>query len=195
MSAVPKSKLTAVEYLAIERRAEYKSEFFRGEMFAMAGARYEHNRINDNLVFELTQRFKGGKCQAISSDMRVKIEATELYTYPDVLIVCGKLQFEDEARDTLLNPDVIFEILSPTTEKYDRGTKFRHYQQIPSLKEIVLVTTEEPICERFTRQPDGTWLLTTSTGLTSELALVAVPTKIPLADIYAGVTFPETPLR
>jgi Uma2 family endonuclease len=205
MSAVPKRKLTEAEYLAIERAAEFKSEFYNGEMFpmqgpggplGMAGATFAHNRVKENISTALSNAPRGGPCQSLSSDMKVKVPATGLYTYPDVLVVCGRPEFPDaETTDVLLNPAVIIEVLSPATEKYDRGAKFRQYQQLPSLKEYVLVAQDEPVCERFVRQQDNSWLLTTATGLTSTLAFATVQANIPLDEIYSGVTFEEKPIR
>lgn len=205
MSAVPKRKLTEEEYLAIERTAEFKSEFFNGEMFPMQGpggplgmaaATFAHNAVKENLSNALANALRGGPCRTLSSDMKVKVSATGLYTYPDILIVCGKPEFPDaESTDVLLNPAVIVEVLSPATEKYDRGAKFRQYQQLASLKEYVLVAQDEAVCERFVRQPDNSWLLTTVTGIEGRLALASVEATIPLTDIYAGVTFPEKPIR
>jgi Uma2 family endonuclease len=199
VSAVPKRKLTAEQYLAIEREAEFKSEFYAGEMFAMAGASRDHNRIKDNLIGELGARFKGGPCQTFSSDQRVKIDATGLFTYPDVVIVCGPEAFDPRDPDTLLNPTAIIEILSPSTERYDRGTKFTHYQQIPSLVEYVLVSQDEPHVDRFVRQPDGTWVLTVYADPAGSFSLASppgpVPVSVPLADVYRGVTFPPPTLR
>lgn len=195
MSAVPKPRLTPVEYLAIERKAAHKSEYFNGEMFAMAGAKYEHNRINDNLTIHLGARLQGSPCFPLSSDMRVKVSPTGLYTYPDKVIVCGPPEFEDYNHDTLLNPQVVVEILSDSTERYDRGAKFRHYRQVPSLREYILIAQDQPVCERFVRQPDETWVLSTMTGLQSELVFSTVPVRIPLADLYAGVPLPEQPPR
>ena len=193
MTAVPRPKLTPAEYLARERRAEFKSEYLNGETFAMAGASYAHNLIKDNLVAELSTRLRGGPCRTLSSDMRVKVSRTGLYTYPDVLVLCGPPEFEDNERDTLLNPRVVIEVLSYSTEKYDRGAKFRHYQQVPSLQEYVLVSQDEPVVEHFARRPDGTWVLTTAAGLDGELTLATVPARVPLAAVYAGVTFPDHP--
>lgn len=190
MSAAPKVKLTPEQYLAIERQAEYRSEFYNGEMFAMAGASREHNRVKENLVIEIGSRLKGSGCESFSSDMRVKVAATGLYTYPDVVIVCGQAEFEDAAVDTLTNPRVVVEVLSESTEKFDRGKMFRHYKQIPSLQEYVLVAQDEPAIDRFVRQPNGDWAQSSVEGLESEFAFAAVPVKIPLADIYAGVSFP-----
>lgn len=204
MSAVPKRKLTEAEYLAIERAAEFKSEFWNGEMYpmqgpggplGMAGAKFAHNAIKDNLVFELTGRLKGTPCRTLSSDMRVKVSATGLQTYPDILIVCGQPEFADGSKDCLTNPVVIIEILSPSTERYDRGMKFRHYQKLPSLKEYVLISQDESVCERFVRQPDDSWNLTTLQGLDAELFVGPLPTGVSLRDIYAGITFPEQPPR
>jgi Uma2 family endonuclease len=191
MSAVPNPKLTAAEYLDRERTAEFKSEFFEGGIFAMAGASREHNRVKENLVGELFARLKGGPCQTYSSDQRVLVEATGLYTYPDVVIVCGPGKYDAADRDTLTNPTAIVEVLSPSTERYDRGTKFRNYQRIPSLQEYVLAAQDEPVCERYVRQADGSWALVSFVGLTDTLAFASVPAQIPIADVYAGVDFPQ----
>ncbi len=195
MTAGPKPKLTEEEYLAIEEEAEFKSEFYRGEMFAMSGASYSHNLAKDNLAGELHQQLKGGPCRKTTSDMKVRVNRTGLYTYPDVVIICGEPEFLEGRDDVILNPAVVVEVLSPSTEKYDRGVKFRHYEQIPSLREIVLVAQDEPVCERFVRQPDGTWNRLLVTGLDGELVFATVPARVRLADVYAGVTFPETPPR
>src|SRR5947209_3829955 len=135
MSAAPKPRLTPEQYLAVERKATFKSEFYNGEMFAMAGVSRAHSRVKENLVGELYARLKGGPCRSHSSDMRVKVSRTGLYTYPDIVITCGEEQYEDAHVDTLLNPQVIIEVLSESTEKYDRTKKFRQYQQIASFRE------------------------------------------------------------
>ena len=194
MTAVPKKKLTEAEYLAIERAAEFKSEFYNGEMFAMAGGTYAHNRIKDNLARLIGNQLAGGPCFAITSDMKVKVAKTGLYTYPDVLIVCGSPEFPDaESTDILLNPAIIIEVLSPSTQNYDRGAKFHQYQHLESLKEYVLVSQDEPVCEQFVRQSDENWLPITTTGLSAELAFQSVPVRVPLSAIYTGVTVPEPP--
>lgn len=195
MSTAAKRPLTPQEYLALERKAEFKSEFFNGEMFAMAGASHHHSLVKDNIAGETRPQLKNGPCRAVTSDQRVKIDATGLYTYPDVVIICGEAQFDDDVLDTLLNPHALVEVLSDSTEKYDRGTKFRHYRQIPSLQEYVLVAQDEPSVERYVRQPDGSWLMTAFTGLESTFAFASVPVRIPLAEIYAHVKFPENPGR
>jgi Uma2 family endonuclease len=194
MSAAPKPKLTAKEYLVIERNAKFKSEFFKGEMFAMAGASREHNRIKENLIIKIGAQLEGGPCQTFSSDQRVLVEATGLYTYPDIVILCGPGIYDPEDRDTLTNPTAIIEVLSPSSEKYDRGSKFRNYKKIPSLTEYVLVAQDEPVCDRFVRQADGSWALVSFVELTAMLAFASIPVQIPLVDVFAGITFPETPL-
>lgn len=191
MSAAPKPrKLTVEEYFARDEAAERRSEFFDGEMFQMAGASREHNVICRNLTGELYQRLKGSSCQVFVADLRVKVDRTGLYTYPDLLIVCGEPEYAKENRDTLTNPRVVVEVLSDSTEKYDRTTKFRHYKALPSVQEYVLVSQDEPLVERYTRTPAGRWEQEDFVGLDATLTLAAVPAALPLADIFRGVEFP-----
>lgn len=190
MSTVPRRRYSAAEYLTLERSASHKSEFFGGEMFAMAGGSRQHNRIAVNIVARSDEQMRESPCEVFGSDMRVKISASGLYTYPDAVIACGDIQFEDEAADTLVNPRVIFEVLSDTTEAYDRGKKFDHYRQIPFLSEYVLVSQSEPLVERFVRQLDGSWQLTVLKGLDAILQLEAITLRLQLADIYFKVAFP-----
>ena len=189
MSAVLRTRLTVAEFLAIERKAEFKSELYKGEMYAMAGASPEHNQIKDNLIGELFGKLKGGPCRTRSSDQRVLVQATDLLTYPDILILCGPGVYDPLDEYTLVNPTAIFEILSDSTERFDRGEKFRNYQQIPSLKEYLLVAQDSPVCERFVRQADGSWAFVSFDGLAATLEFTSVPVSIPLADIYAGLEF------
>ncbi len=200
MSAQPQHYYTPEEYLSLERTAAYKSEYLAGEIFAMAGASLRHNIIAANLVRLLGNAFQGRPCLAVASDMRVRVAASGLYTYPDVVAVCGKPKFADADvhQDTLLNPTVIFEILSPSTENYDRGKKFTHYQQIPTLTDYVLVTQDEPRVEHFARQGSG-WFMTTISTLDETLAIASIDSDLPLAAIYQNVEFapPDaaTPVR
>lgn len=194
MPAVPKTLLTPQEYLARERRAEFRSEFYCGEMFAMSGASEEHCLAKDNLAAAAKLQLRG-RCKVVTSDLRVKVDATGLYTYPDVVVYCDKAEFEDANFDTLLNPAVLIEILSDSTEKYDRGKKFAHYRWVASLKEYVLVSQNEPLVERYVRQPNGDWLLTEFRGLDAEFAFASVPARVPLAEIYRDVEFPDAPLK
>ena len=197
MSAVPKPKmLTVAEYLAIEREAAFKSEFYDGEMLAMAGASPPHNIIKDNVIGELHSQLKGGPCRSYSSDQRVKVTPTGLYTYPDIVLVCGLPQYDPADPNTLTNPQVILEVLSPETAEYDRGTKFRHYQQLASVQEVVFISQDAMKVERFVRQPGESWLLTTFDDPTGPFALVSVPVTVLLADVYRNVVLPESrPLR
>jgi Uma2 family endonuclease len=187
-SSDPKTLLTEEEYLAIERRAESRSEFYNGEMFALAGASRRHNRIVTNLVAALGNKLRDRPCNVYSSDMRVRVSNTGLYTYPDVVATCGEEEFADDQQDTLLDPLVILEVLSDSTEAYDRGKKFEHYQNIGSLLTYVLVTQDAPRIERYVRQEDGrAWTYTESHGADAMFGLEAVGCELRLEDVYAKV--------
>lgn len=188
-------KLTEAEYLARERAAEFKSEFFDGEMFAMAGGTRRHSLIGGNLVREVGNKLRGRPCAAYNGDLRVKIEATGLLTYPDLSVACGNERFLDSEEDTLLTPILIAEVLSESTEAYDRGRKFEHYQQIPTLKEYLLVSQTEPRIEHRIRQPSGDWLLRQAVGMDATLAIPSLDITISLAEIFANVKFVPTPIR
>ena len=190
MSALPKPTLTAAEYLAIERAAERKSEFFDGEMFAMAGTSKNHARIVMNFSRELSTSLKGRTCEPFASDLRVKVEANGLYTYPDLVVVCGEQRFEDAQLDTLLNPTLIIEVLSDSTERYDRVKKFDNYRSLPTLQEYVLVSQAEPRVEQFLRQADGTWNLSVTNDPAATVRLTTISCEIALAEIYDRVEFP-----
>ncbi len=194
MTAVPKKQFySEAEYLELERAAEFRSEYYDGEIFAMAGAKFAHNRVKENLAGELFRRPKGGRCQTLSSDMRVNIPRAKAFTYPDILIVCGEPVFLDDKHDTLLNPVVIIEVLSPSTENFNRRGKFRRYQKIATLQEYILVAQDEPLCERFVRGEDDSWILTTFDDPAGQFALATISARIPMADIYRGVEFPPDP--
>jgi Uma2 family endonuclease len=189
------SRLTETEYLEFERAAEYKSEFFDGEMFAMAGGTPQHSLIGANLVAEFRNRLKDKPCTAYNADLRIKVEATGLYSYPDLSVVCGPLQFAQGTDDTVLNPTVLVEVLSDSTEAYDRGRKFENYRQIPGLREYLLVSQKEPRIEQFIRQPDGHWLLIEAAGMEKTLALPSLQITISLAEIFLKVEFVAGPFR
>lgn len=155
----------------------------------MAGASPEQNLIAVNLSGEIRSQLKNRPCRVFASDMRVLISRTGLYTYPDVLVVCGELLFQDDKRDTLLNPTMIVEVLSPSTESYDRGDKFAHYRRLPTLREYVLVAQDKARVERFTRQGDD-WLLTDLIDMNSTLRLASIGCELPLSEIYAKVELP-----
>ncbi|MCY2988676.1 MAG: Uma2 family endonuclease [Planctomycetota bacterium] len=189
MSAVPTPYLTPQEYLVRERRAETKSEYLRGEVFAMSGASREHNLIAANTARQLGNQLRDRKCEVYQSDMRVKVGPTGLYTYPDVTVVCGAPEFEDAEVDTLLNPKVLVEVLSPSTADYDRGRKFTHYRRLPSLQEYVLISQDRPLVEHYVRQGRDEWLLTEQSSLEGILVLPSIQCQLPLSEIYLKVRF------
>ena len=184
-------RLTEAEYLALERAAVgVKSEFYDGEMFAMAGGTRRHSLIGTNLTIEFGNKLRGHRCRPYNAELRVKIEATGLFTYPDLSVVCGKPVLLDQGMDTLINPTLLAEVLSESTESYDRGKKFQHNQQISSLKEYLLISQDEPRIEQFVRQGDDQWLLRETLGMQSKLTLPSLDITISLAEIFADVEFP-----
>ena len=187
---MPKTLLTPEQYLAIEREAEYKSEYFQGEMLAMALSDWVHNQLVVNLVAGFHNQFRSRPCDVYPSQMRVLVRATGLYTYPDVVVVCGERQFVDERRDILLNPSLLVEVLSPSTEAYDRGRKSEHYRSIESLREYLLVASDHVQAELYTRQPDGRWLLTAAGRLEDSLDLQSVGCRLALLDLYEKTDVP-----
>lgn len=192
MSTQAKIFLTPDEYLAAERKAETKSEYYDGEAFLMTGASRGHNLIVTNLVRELSSQLRGKPCEVYPNDMRVHIPATGLYTYPDVIVVCGKPQLKEDGHlDTLLNPTLIVEALSPSTASYDRGQKFEHYRSLDSFQEYLLVEQHECKLARYTRQPDDSWVLKDFRGEGTRVELTSVGCVLTLADVYDKVTFPE----
>ena len=195
MSTAQKPTLSPEQYLDRERTANYRSEYYRGEMFAMAGASWEHTLIKDNLARETGNQLKYGPCRVVTSDLRVKVSVTGLYTYPDMTIVCDEPQFEDGVMDTLLNPRIIVEVLSESTEKYDRGTKFGHYRQISSVNEYLLVAQDRQLVEQFVRQADNAWVLKIFDQSNSIFKFASINVQVALDEIYRGVEFPETPSR
>ena len=186
MQAAAKKRLTPAEYLAAERLAETKHEFLGGELFDMSGGTDSHSLIASNVLGELHAQLKGKPCRAFTSDLRLKVEATELYAYPDVQVACGELRFEDETRDVLLNPTVILEVLSPSSAAWDRGQKFWHYRHLTSLSDYVLVSQDRWLVEHYRRQPNGGWLLETIDTAAGLLRLDSVGCEVPLSEIYAG---------
>lgn len=187
MSSVPKTLLTPEEYLHRDRQADFKSEFYRGEMFAMAGASAKHNLIVLNAGSVLREQLKERPCRVYPSDLRVKVQATGLFTYPDLSVVCGEPQFEYDKGDVLVNPDVIVEVLSESTEAYDRGKKFEHYRQIPSLKQYVLIAQDRRSVEVFTRTGVDEWTLRAEQDPSASVALDSIECSLPLAEVYDKV--------
>ena len=177
---------SAEEYLALERSASCKSEFHDGQISAMISASREHNLISGNIYRELSLQLKGRPCEAYINDMRVKAAESRSYHYPDVVVVCERPQFEDERADSLLNPTVVIEVLSPSTEAYDRGEKFGHYRKIASLREYLLVSQDKPHIERFVRE-GGRWILTEAEGMDGTLPLDSIGCSLALREVYDRV--------
>lgn len=186
MTAIQKPYLSEKEYLEEERKASFKSEYYKGEVFAMSGASKEHNKVVASVIVELGQYLKGKKCSIMPSDIRVYNPANTLYTYPDAVVACEEEKYLDNEFDTLLNPTIIVEVLSKTTEDYDRGTKFMLYRSIPSLQNYMLVSSLEYSIEIYTRNGEQ-WILNAATEPESELYLSAIDYRFTLKDMYVQV--------
>jgi len=185
MASNPVTKVTEEEYLAIDRAAEMRSEFLEGEMIAMSGASMRHNRLQTNILGELYIALRGGHCHPFGSDFRVRVSPGRMYAYPDVIVVCGKAQLADDRQDILLNPTVIFEVLSPSTERYDRGVKSQYYRAIESLTDYILVDQDQVRIEQFTRS-GTTWTLRDYQQLEDQLSIDSIKVSLPLGLIYDG---------
>ncbi len=187
MSAVPKSILTADRYLVIERAAAEKSQYYRGEMFAMAGASAKHNLIVANIIRVLGNALVQSPCRVFASDLRVAIDVDHHYVYPDAVVVCGQAEYLDQSLDTLLNPTLVVEVLSESTERYDRGLKFSGYRSLSSIHTVMLVSQDRQAIEIYSRQSDNQWLLRPFQS--PDDTVVGMPhlaIEIPLAGIYLG---------
>lgn len=176
--------MTPEEYLELERKAEFKSELINGEMYAMAGVTRKHNRIGLNIASFLNTFLRDKPCRVYFSDLRVQVSKTGMFTYPDLILTCGNEILADNHKDTLLNPKCIIEVLSDSTEKYDRGEKFSHYQNLESLDEYILISQNQTRTESFLRQPDNKWLYNKVEGLENELIIHLIEAKVKLEEIY-----------
>jgi Uma2 family endonuclease len=186
-------RFTPTEYYALERAATYKSDYYKGEIFDMSGGTSTHSRITTNLVGSLWKQLGGGRCEAFESNMRLAVLATGLRTYPDASVYCDPLVYdvEDPENTTATNPAVVFEVLSPSTEAYDRGLNSENYRRIESLKAYVLIAQKEPLAQLFTREPDGTWSTPIdASGLGASLRIDCIGVTLQLGEIYQRVTFP-----
>lgn len=179
---------TPEEYLFMERKATLKSEYLSGEILAMSGASLSHTRITLDIAIELDNQLRGKECEVVTNDMRVKTTPMVAYFYPDVIVFCGEPELEDDTFDTLLNPVVIIEVLSPSTEVYDKGEKFEYYQQIPSLKEYILVSQDKIHVEHYQFQ-NTQWNSKEFYALQDTLTLSSIGCKLSLSDIYTRVDF------
>jgi Uma2 family endonuclease len=191
MSRQVKTYTTPEEYLAFERTAENKNEYVNGEIFAMTGASRKHNLIVANIAGELREQLKGKPCEMYPGEMRVKAPASRSYVYPDVVVVCDEPKFEDDQLDTLLNPTLIVEVLSKSTESYNRLAKSAYYRTIESLAEYLLVAQDECRVEQYVKQPDGRWLLADVRSRESLIVLEAIGCSLSLEDIYERISFAE----
>ena len=202
MTALPKRYFTPEEYLMLEERSPYKSQYIHGEIFAMGedttskpsamgGAHPEHVKLASNIGGLLHSRFRGRNCQMFVSDVRVAVKPGDNYTYPDVVALCGEPKYETARNPpSLLNPQIICEVLSPSTEAYDRGDKFLQYQRLDSLTDYLLVAVDQMRIDHYVRQGDNEWKLTIHTLPDQSLSLASVGCELSLAEIYERVTFP-----
>ncbi|MFN7924196.1 MAG: Uma2 family endonuclease [Bryobacteraceae bacterium] len=186
MSAAAIPRLSVEDYLAIDRAAELKSEYHDGEMFPMVAVSGAHAQIGFRLARQLGNALEDGPCAGYMAPLRVRVSARK-YVYSDLLVICGKAVYTDDHTDTVTNPKVIIEILSPSTANYDYGEKFAAYRGLESLGEYVLVAQDRPLIEIFRRTPDNKWLLSSFEGLDSTAELTSLGIELRLADVYAGV--------
>jgi Uma2 family endonuclease len=191
MSTAPKQTWTPETYLEFERASEERHEYLDGEVFLLAGASNNHDLIQANTLATLHAQLRQHPCFVYPSDMRLKVSLTGLYTYPDISVVCGTPLIEDKHQDTLLNPTLIVEVLSPSTERYDRGKKFQHYRALESLQEYILISQGTYRIERYLRQSDGQWLLSDASGEDATLGLHSISAILLLADVYEKVVFED----
>lgn len=188
----PIRRFSVEEYLDRETAAEVRHEYHDGEILAMSGGTYSHSVVITNLLIALGSRLRGAPCRPLESNMRFRIDSRNRYVYPDVTVVCGPPQFDprDRRQTTLLNPRVVFEVLSDSTQAYDRGEKFDAYRTIASIEEYVLITPDRPLVESYLRQADGSWRLDAYDGLQAVAKLRSLSIDVPLAEIYLDITFP-----
>lgn len=187
MLKTEKKYYTPEEYFEIEKYAKYKSEYYRGEIFAMSGGTLNHNRITLNIAGALNAAFSIKPCEAFASDLRIQIDKDKHYTYPDVTVVCGKLELAEGHKDMITNPIVIIEVLSDSTKDYDRGTKFTAYRNIKTLRDYILIDQESVHIEYFFKEEDGTWRLKEYFNIEKAILLKSIQIEIPIIEIYDRV--------
>lgn len=185
------SYITHQEYLELERQSETKHEYWHGEIYAMAGASKRHTLIAANVIASLHSQLKGRTCSVHTGDLRVKVSPTGLYTYPDVVVMCDNPQYDDRVQDTVSNPTVVVEILSKSTESYDRGVKFEHYRTLESLTDYLLISQESASIEHRMRQPDNRWLLSIYQGLDSVVPIPSIGCELSLSEVYERIEWPN----
>jgi Uma2 family endonuclease len=187
MTAQPKRSFTEAEYLAFEQASEHKHEYYQGAIYAMTGGTEFHTLLAGNTYAALHAQLRRRECRVYTSDQRIKVIATGLHTYPDVTVVCGAPQFVEASRLTLINPTLIVEVLSPSTERYDRGMKFRHYRMIPSLHDYLLIAQDDQRIEHYSRQDSAIWQLYEAVGMATQITLRSIGCVLALADVYEKV--------
>lgn len=184
-------KMSEAEYLAFERESDIKHEYINGEVYAMAGGSWEHNQIFGTTYASLFSQLRGKSCTVNPSDQRLKVMNTGVMTYPAISVICGEPIFAGEEFDIITNPILIIEILSPSTEAFDRGEKFQHYRQIEILQEYLLISTDQARIEKYSKQASEQWILTDAIGLETVLALPSIDCALALADIYENISLPS----
>jgi Uma2 family endonuclease len=189
MTALPKPQYTFDDYLAIEREQDTRNEYIDGQVYAMTGAKENHNLIVTNLIVSIGNQFKGRPCRVFANDMKVRIDLANAGTYPDVIALCGEREFYDQRRDIICNPALIVEVLSPSTEAHDRGNKFALYRRLPSLQDYLLISQERMAAELYTRQADGRWLMSEFDQAEQVIRRDSVNCEVPMAEVYDKVEF------
>ena len=190
MQTQPMSAYRFEDYLAVEREStDVRHEYVQGQVFAMTGGSYEHSLITANLARRLGNQLDGSPCAVLSSDMRIRIETADACAYPDVSVLCGEPSFHDQRRDVLTNPTLIAEVLSPSTEAYDRGGKFALYRQLPSLRHYLLIAQDRVAVDVFTRQPDGRWLLDAFADADAVIELEGLGCRLAVGELYDRLAF------
>ena len=189
MSTQPNPYLTPEEYLAIERAAEFRSEYLDGGMYAMSGGTLNHAAIVGNTLFQLMSQLQGTKCRAFANDLRLHSAMHRMFTYPDIVVICGAPAFLDQRRDTIVDATVIVEVLSPSTKSYDRGDKFAFYRSLPSFADYLLLAQNAVQAEHHARQPDGSWLLREFSSPAAQIELTSVGCRLDLGSLYTTVDF------
>lgn len=189
MSTLTVTHVTPEEYLAAERLSETRSEYLDGGVYPMTGGTVNHNQITINLILELGTQLQSADCRLHAADLKVRLPDSRKFFYPDVMIICGELQYHDNRRDVILNPDLVIEVLSLSTEAFDRGAKFKAYQTIESLKEYLLVAQDRPFIEQFVRSETGKWEYAAAIGLESSLTLPSIGCTLNLSAVYKRVEF------
>jgi Uma2 family endonuclease len=193
MAAMPQRPnslyMTEADYLEFERKSKVRHELIDGQVIAMAGASWEHNQVFGTIFASLFAQLRGKPCRVNPSDQRLKVMTTGLNTYPDISVVCGEPIFAGDEFDTIINPILIIEILSPSTEAYDRGEKFQHYREIETLKDYLLISQDKARIERYSKQKDGAWLLIDAIGLDTSIVIPSIACTLALADVYENIEF------